>query len=223
MEQQLLAELNGRLAAEFGRNDFGEPNYKWSLTQDLGGFEKKDHAEPRLIVSATGEKLWAVESRFERFTVADIVGPNRWALAKWTYLRRGEWLALFGTSWPFPARGEYHMVGSPMLDGEEPCHKVTEAISYHLKRHLAMTLEEHEQDALVRLEEKKRIESGPVQDEIHDSFFAFDHLPGAKDYVSLPNREYRKNFQETNEQDHCEHLADAGVGVPRPAHAEESI
>jgi hypothetical protein len=196
MEQKLLAELNSRLAAEFGRNDFGEANYKWSLTQDLSGFEKQDLDTPRLIVSATGDQLWAVETRYQRFTVADIVGKDRWALSKWTYMRRGEWLAIFGEAWPFPARGEYHMVGSPMPDGEEPCHKSTETLIFHLRIHLGMTLEDHEQELLVNLAEKKRIESGPVQDEIHDSFFAFDHLPGAKDYVSLPSKEYRENHQE---------------------------
>jgi hypothetical protein len=197
MEPKLLAELNGRLAAEFGRNDFGEPNYKWSLTQDLGGFEHKGHAAPKQIVSANGDPLWAVESRFERFTVADIVGKDRWALSKWTYTRRGEWMAIFGTSWPWPARGEYHMVGSPMPDGEEPCHKATETLIFWLRIHLGMTLEDHEQELLVKLDEKKRAERGPVEDEIHDSFFAFDHLPGAKDHVSLPTREFRENVKET--------------------------
>jgi len=196
MDHKLLAELQNRLAAEFGYNDFGEPNYKWSLTQDLGGFEKKDHAAPRLVVTANGEQLWAVETRYDRFSVADIVGPNRWAFSKWTFLRRGEWLAIFGEGWPYPSRGEYHMVGSPMPDGEEPSHDVTTALIYHLRRHLGMSLEDHEQEALVRIAEKKRIESGPVQDEIHDSFFAFDHLPGAKDYVSLPSKEFRENHQE---------------------------
>lgn len=196
MDQKLLAELNGRLASEFGRNHLGEPNYRWSLTQDMWGFEHRGNAVPKLILTANGEKLWTVESRYERFTVADIVGPNRWAFSKWFHYRRGEWLAIFGEAWPYPARGEYQMVGSPMPDGEEPCEKSTEALSYHLKRHLAMTLEDHEQDLLVRLEEKKRIERGPVADAIDDSMFAFEHLPGAKDNVSLPSAQFRENFQE---------------------------
>lgn len=198
MEQKLLAELNDRLAAEFGRNHHGENNYKWSLTQDLWGFEHQGHLTPRQILTPAGP-LWAVESRYERFTVADIVGPNRWAFSKWSHMRRGEWLAIFGESWPYPNRGEYHMVGSPMLDGEEPCHKVTEAISYHLKRHLGMTLEDHEQELLVKLEEKKRAERGPVEDAIADEFFAFDHLPGAKDYVSVPSKEFRENQEQAIE------------------------
>jgi len=196
MEQKLLSELNGRLAMEFGRNDFGENNYKWSLTQDLWGFEHKGHMVPRQILTPGGP-LWAVESRFERFTVADIVGPNRWALSRWQHMRRGEWLAIFGETWPWPNRGEYHMVGSPMPDGEEPCHKSTETLIFHLRVHLGMTLEDHEQDLLVRLEEKKRIEAAPVADAIDDAIFAFEHLPGAKDNVSLPTAAFRENYKET--------------------------
>lgn len=196
MEQKLLSELNGRLAMEFGRNDFGENNYKWSLTQDLWGFEHKGHMVPRQILTPGGP-LWAVESRFERFTVADIVGPNRWALSRWQHMRRGEWLAIFGETWPYPNRGEYHMVGSPMPDGEEPCFKSTETLIFHLRVHLGMTLEDHEQDLLVRLEEKKRIEAAPVADAIDDAIFAFEHLPGAKDNVSLPTAAFRENYKET--------------------------
>lgn len=181
---------------EFGRNDFGENNYKWSLTQDLWGFEHKGHMVPRQILTPGGP-LWAVESRFERFTVADIVGPNRWALSRWQHMRRGEWLAIFGETWPWPNRGEYHMVGSPMPDGEEPCHKSTETLIFHLRVHLGMTLEDHEQDLLVRLEEKKRIEAAPVADAIDDAIFAFEHLPGAKDNVSLPTAAFRENYKET--------------------------
>jgi hypothetical protein len=197
MEQKLLAELNGRLAAEFGRNDFGENNYKWAMTSELWGFEHKGHLVPRQILTPGGP-LWMVESRYERFTVADIVG-NRWAVAKWSHMRRGEWLAIFGETWPYPARGEYHMVGSPMPEGEEPCRKITETLIFHLRIHLGMTLEEHEQDLLVRLEEKKRAERGPVEDAIADEFFAFDHLPGAKDYVSLPSKEFRENQEQAIE------------------------
>ena len=196
MEQKLLAELNGRLATEFGRNHLGENNYKWSLTQDLWGFEHKGHLVPRQILTPGGP-LWAVESRYERFTVADIVGANRWAFSKWSHMRRGEWLAIFGESWPYPARGEYYLVGSPMPDGEEPCHKSTETLIFHLRIHLGMTLEDHEQDLLVKLEEKRHIETGPVCDEIDDAMFAFSHLPGAKDHVSLPTKEFREN-QETS-------------------------
>lgn len=196
MDQKLLGELNSRLASEFGRNHFGEPNYKWSLTQDLWGFEHKGNLTPRQVVTSSGETIWAVESRYERFTVAEIVGANRWALSKWQHMRRGEWLAIFGESWPYPNRGEYHLVGSPMPDGEEPCRKSTETLIFHLRVHLGMTLEQHEQDLLVALEEKKRIESGPVADAVEDEFFAFDHLPGAKDYVSIPTKEFRENYQE---------------------------
>jgi hypothetical protein len=198
VDQKLLTELNGRLAAEFGRNHFGENNYKWSLTQDLWGFEHKGHLVPRQILTPAGP-LWAVESRYERFTVADIVGANRWALSKWSFLRRGEWLAIFGETWPYPSRGEYQMVGSPMPDGEEPCHKSTETLIFHLRIHLGMTLEDHEQDLLVRLEEKKRSERGPVEDAIEDEMFAFNHLPGAKDYVSLPSKEFRENQEQAIE------------------------
>ena len=112
-------------------------------------------------------------------------------------MRRGEWLAIFGETWPYPNRGEYHMVGSPMPDGEEPCHKSTETLIFHLRVHLGMTLEDHEQDLLVRLEEKKRIEAAPVAVAIDDAIFAFEHLPGAKDNVSLPTAAFRENYKET--------------------------
>jgi hypothetical protein len=194
MEQKLLSELNALIEAEFGRNHHGDANYKWAMTSELFGFECKGHLVPRQILTPGGP-LWAVESRYERYTVADIVG-NRWAFAKWAHMRRGEWIAVFGTTWPWPSRGEYHMVGSPMPEGEEPCHKSTEALIYHLHAHLAMTLEDHEQDLLVQLEEKKRNERGPVEDAIDDSIFAFEHLPGAKDNVSLPTAQFRENFQE---------------------------
>lgn len=196
MDQRLLVELNGRLASEFGRNRHGENNYKWALTSELGGFEHKGNATPKQVVTASGDPLWAVESQYERFTVADIVG-NRWALSKWTSWRRGEWLAIFGNSWPFPARGEYQMVGSPMPEGEEPCRKSTETLIFHLRIHLGMKLEDHEQDLLVRLEEKRRIEAAPVSDAVDDAMFAFEHLPGAKDNVSIPSAQFRENYQET--------------------------
>jgi predicted ATPase len=181
---QLIKQFNRELASTFGRNPHGGANYKWANTREFNAFEE---AGMNLVqpVAADGVVIEAQMS-YRAIPWADLMGA-RWCVVKWEHRDQETWRTAYGNSLPWPKHGEYVAISSSLMPiGAEPDEYDHQQLLYRLSRHLGMTRAEHiaAPHAIIAAQDKER--RRVIHDMVQDATLPFNHIPGAKDSVSVP-------------------------------------
>jgi hypothetical protein len=183
MRHSDLRRLNKRFAEAFGRPDGTQPKYKWCRTTDLQYFLKTGTVEQK-----TAGGIYFVAPKFKRCNWADRLGDT-WIIAQWKApdMSADRWLAVHGTSIPYPASGRYLPIDNTALPpGMEPTEDITiyavRQIGVQLEKTYAELVEEGQQIATKGIEDAKK----QWADIVDDRWPAFDGVPGMKLHTSFP-------------------------------------
>ncbi len=112
---------------------------------------------------------------------------NKWVIARWMppSHTREQYRAAFGDSMPYPRNGRYTVTNIAMPEGVEPTERITDqAIAVEkIRRHFTemQQMRAFEEGRNRAAAEKRRI-SADIMD---DAKLPFNHVPGAKDHVSI--------------------------------------
>ena len=181
--QKRIDRYNLELAQVFGRNEHGQPKFKWAHTADMTCFEEAGLAE----VQPAGFTVFGARMDYRPRAWADVVGPC-WCVCKWEFKSEAEWSRVYGNSLPWPKHGEYAGIHSTFMPvGMEPDDDIQAVLIYRLKEHLGMKPEEHDAAVHIEVAARSREQERILADRIDNERLPFYHVPGAKDHVSIPS------------------------------------
>lgn len=187
MRHSELRKCNQRLAQEFGRNDQGEPNFKWVRPSDLFRFIKQSSTSPGgIYIPVAG---------FEKRDYSDVYGRDCWMLARWQAPpSEHAWFNTFRGEVPYIRNGIYRPVdGSQLPIGINPSDTVqvertserVDATTYAIfciRTQLEKTYEQHLREGKEIVADMKQERRDNKRLEVADTMYEHDvHVYNALD------------------------------------------
>jgi hypothetical protein len=166
MTKQELTRLNRIFADKRGKNEYGEPIYRWFRSPELTYPQRTD----KDWVMRSG--IMVLDSKYEWTPQID---EDRWVVAQWRREDPKDWEAQFGTEVPWPQRGLYYVTNLMLKEGMEPCESITNKFADMIATQAAMSfrdvyraMEQHKEQQAAEAEKM-------VEQVVDDAWPAFDN------------------------------------------------
>lgn len=172
MDSTVLARLNRMLRDALGVNPHGGPRFQWMWSTDLhykvkDGFGWVSHngilvQEPKYL------DIYPVEGQC-------------WVLATWLAPpTETSWLAQFGDTIPYPAKGRYRPTDMQLAPGAEPNENLTYVAIHEAKHNDSTSVYLLGQEAIDAAKRVERNFEKRADDFVHDRWTTFNHVPGKR-------------------------------------------